>query len=172
MIENFDSTFPSSTHRYCRFPRYSTCVDRNASSAVSAKPGAASTSWSQASASQLARMRLSRMLWPPIPPAPSAPSGNALQFFECRGVAAGDAPRVKIAGSVFCAFWIIAASVWFLNGDLGGSGIFSCDAYRLRRASTELIAASTASFDVYSWLDMASVVRGVVPPVPLCAKGL
>eukprot|EP00982_Pelagococcus_subviridis_P010240 30980-Pelagococcus_subviridis.AAC.19 len=39
MMLNFDSVFPSRTHRYWRFPRYSTCAERNASKADSARPG-------------------------------------------------------------------------------------------------------------------------------------
>ena len=40
MMLNLDRIFPSRTHRYCLFPRYSTCADKNASSDASANPGA------------------------------------------------------------------------------------------------------------------------------------
>lgn len=135
MMLNLDRTFPSSTQRYWRFPRYSTCADRNASSALSARPGAASTSWSQPSEETRPRLSVS-------PEPPASPSASQASRKDVRGVAAGDAPRVKIAGGD-------GSAGGGANGDRGSGGA-NAGAYRFRMASTEDMAASTASWDVSS----------------------
>ena len=137
MMLNLESTFPSSTQRYRRFPRYSTCADRNASSALSARPGAEATSWSQPSEeARVVALSVSRTTPPASPNAPHASRK------EVRGDAAGDAPRVKIAGGD-------GSAGGGANGDRGSGGACA-GTYRLRMASTEDMAASTASLDVCS----------------------
>ena len=162
MMLNLERIFPSSTHRYLRSPRYSTCAWRNASSAASPRPGAASRS---PSASDAFSSRARRGDPPDEWAGGGGPAAGAggVASREASGSARpgsflGAAPAMKIAGGD-------AGASGSVHGGLGAEGSRSMgpEVYRESIASTDESAASTASPARAVREAISCAVRGVTP---------
>mmetsp|Transcript_9600 Transcript_9600/g.41963 ORF Transcript_9600/g.41963 Transcript_9600/m.41963 type:complete len:238 (-) Transcript_9600:134-847(-) len=154
MMENLERTLPSRTQRYCRFPRYSTCAERNASSAASARPGTCSRSSSRS----LCCSGVSPLAPGDWPPRARGASEVRKEGPITAGVSSASSRPWKMAGRE--PFVGDAFAIHGTEGDEKFSGDL---AYWMSIASTDACAASTASVAVCRSFSIAADDSGTGP---------
>mmetsp|Transcript_10793 Transcript_10793/g.42135 ORF Transcript_10793/g.42135 Transcript_10793/m.42135 type:complete len:280 (-) Transcript_10793:2601-3440(-) len=154
MMENLERTLPSRTQRYCRFPRYSTCAERNASSAASARPGTCSRSSSRSLCCSGVSPRMPPGDWPPRARGASARKDGPITA----GVSSPSSPPWKMAGVL-----PFVGDGFAIHGTEGDEKFSGDLAYCMSMASTDACAASTASVAVCRSFSIAAVDSGGGP---------